>query len=1083
MRRQQSVNDIRLNDITTCLTLALPLLNELHDAFEPPFVQSIANTIQTLVDLVQNIKQNKGDCIRLMENVHGFLYAIVGLHMKSEPIGSLPLLMLDNIGNFVELIYTFVEAQKQGTKIKYLFQSNEMRKLLKECHAGLEQAQEVFGIQTQAQVLNDIRDFKKSADLVHKELLELVEKLSDTNTVSDRSSVGTLLLPVTFASFKQVYLGANDSKNSSNSFSMLPSKPKIFHGREHEMDHILKLLTQQSPRIAILGGGGMGKTSLARAVLHHSDISSKFEHQFFVSAEAATTSVELAALIGLHLGLNPGKDLTKPVIHYFSKKEPSLLILDNLETIWEPIQSRGVVEEFLSLLTGIEHLALMITMRGAERPAKVQWSHPFLLPLQPLSDDAARQTFIEITDNSNTIQEMDQLLQFTDNMPLAVDLIAHLTDYEGFSNVLSRWTTEKTSLLSVGFDRQSSVEASITLSLSSPRITSDSKELLSLLSILPNGLSEDELVQSNLGIPDILSCKAALQATALTYRNSNQRLMVLVPIREYIQQILPPSNACIQLICRHFYVVLEQFMKYNGEQMKPVVNQITLNLANLHELLHRGLHLQSPTLADTIYCAISVNVFYRITGRDHFPLMDDIHSLLSQLSDGKLETRFLTELLCTRHYYQSVSDEAIAHVMLYLDETKDPVLSGFYLFHQKGDIQQGTQFLHKALEMSELCGNRNSQGRILLGLAQVKLLSGDYRAGHAYASMGERLSKLSANLYQGAVAHHLAAECLRALGNYQESMEQLYRGTKLLHVCGLSGGLLAHQIEANQGEIHLSKSEYLEARNIYRQFVEAISMEQNSISYAGALFNIGLIETLIGGAEEDISHKLKTAQEILRRGDVHNIILGEIAQAIMEHREEKFHSAEEKFKECISLSWGQGSERASFCLEKLANIKAWPASKRHHKWAIIFLGFASKSRERLALHKALLFLGDVFIAHNDDGTAASLYQVALEGFTRMDVHQSRAQCMLRLGDLANKHGHISEAITLWTAARPLFERSLQTKDVTNIDSRLENAHQQALIKLDTLHPPLQLVQEGSSETEGKDSVDEDAEKHIFPVPV
>ncbi|KAF8196244.1 hypothetical protein K438DRAFT_1967958 [Mycena galopus ATCC 62051] len=149
MPRQETVNDIGLNDITTCLTLALPLLNELHDAFEPPFVQSIANTIQTLVDLVQNIKQNKSDCIRLMENVHGFLYAIVDLHMKSEPIGSFPLLMLDNIGNFVETlhkIYTFVKAQQQGTKIKYLFRGNEMSKLLKECHAGLEQAQEVFGV-------------------------------------------------------------------------------------------------------------------------------------------------------------------------------------------------------------------------------------------------------------------------------------------------------------------------------------------------------------------------------------------------------------------------------------------------------------------------------------------------------------------------------------------------------------------------------------------------------------------------------------------------------------------------------------------------------------------------------------------------------------------------------------------------------------------------------------------------------------------------------------------------------------------------------------------------------------------------
>jgi hypothetical protein len=147
---------------------------------------------------------------------------------------------------------------------------------------------------------------------------------------------------------------------SSNSFSMLPSKPNIFHGRESELKHIIERFARNLPRIAILGGGGMGKTSLARAALHHPEIGIKFVDRYFVSAESATSTVELAALIGLHVGLNPGKDLTKPIVQYFSTKPPCLLILDNLETPWEPIHSRGGVEEFLSLLTDIPHLALIV---------------------------------------------------------------------------------------------------------------------------------------------------------------------------------------------------------------------------------------------------------------------------------------------------------------------------------------------------------------------------------------------------------------------------------------------------------------------------------------------------------------------------------------------------------------------------------------------------------------------------------------------------------------------------------------------------------------------------------------------------
>jgi Cdc6-like AAA superfamily ATPase len=142
---------------------------------------------------------------------------------------------------------------------------------------------------------------------------------------------------------------------------MLPSQPKIFHGRDSELSDILQLFNQGTPKIAILGAGGMGKTSLARAVIHHTEITQRYNQQrFFIACDAAATQVELAALIGTHVGLKPGKDLTRPVIQYFSSSSDSLLILDNLETLWEPVKSRGNIEEFLSLLTGVNHLALVV---------------------------------------------------------------------------------------------------------------------------------------------------------------------------------------------------------------------------------------------------------------------------------------------------------------------------------------------------------------------------------------------------------------------------------------------------------------------------------------------------------------------------------------------------------------------------------------------------------------------------------------------------------------------------------------------------------------------------------------------------
>jgi hypothetical protein len=70
--------------------------------------------------------------------------------------------------------------------------------------------------------------------------------------------------------------------------------------------------------------------------------------------------VELAGLIGAHLGLKPGKDLTGAVVAHFSGSSARLLILDNLKTLWEPTESRRDIEEFLSMLADVAwHIALI----------------------------------------------------------------------------------------------------------------------------------------------------------------------------------------------------------------------------------------------------------------------------------------------------------------------------------------------------------------------------------------------------------------------------------------------------------------------------------------------------------------------------------------------------------------------------------------------------------------------------------------------------------------------------------------------------------------------------------------------------
>jgi hypothetical protein len=312
-----------------------------------------------------------------------------------------------------------------------------------------------------------------------------------------------------------------------------------------------------------------------------------------------------------------------------------------------------------------------ITMRGAERPAKVAWTHPFLPPLKPLEQAAARQTFIDIADNTHDPKELDEVLSLTDNMPLAISLIAHLVDSEGCSDVLSRWEEEKTSLISSGYDRTSNLDLSLSLSLSSPRLNSHSKDLLSLLSILPDGLSDVELVQSKLPIDNVLDCKAALIRTALAYSDEHKRLKALVPIREYMQKIQPPGNDLIRPLLKHFQELLEFWREYQGNQLSSsTVARVSSNYSNMQNILQSALQQGHPDLVNSIYCTCYLNDFSQRIGQGPTSLLQQIWNILPHPCDHRLKAYFIIECLDAWTSYP-ISDTLVSQALESLERFDD----------------------------------------------------------------------------------------------------------------------------------------------------------------------------------------------------------------------------------------------------------------------------------------------------------------------------------------------------------------------------------------------------------------------------
>ncbi|KAJ7768489.1 hypothetical protein B0H16DRAFT_1366152, partial [Mycena metata] len=665
-RQQQTVTEVRLDNISKCVTITVNTLDVLVNTLKIHGLEAMVNTTQSLLKLVQTIKQDKNECAELMEQTHNILNAIIGVYVKSDTGIELPPSTLNEIANFTQTlhkIHTFIEAQQSGSKVKKFFRQGELNGLLKDCKTGLQEGIKSFQIKS-SDIMFTAREMEEQAQIRYQEVLNIIETISSSDSAS---------------SISRMYSG---SYASSNSISMLPAEPKIFHGRESELADILKHFEQSTPRIAILGAGGMGKTSLAQAVLHHEEIVTKYQgNQLFVACDTAASKVELAGLIGAHLGMKPGKDLTQAVLFRLSEGPPTLLILDNLETTWEPVESRKEVEEFLSLLTDIASLALMITMRGAERPSKVQWTRPFLPPLEPLAQEAARKVFIAIAEDRHPMEEINQVLHLTDNMPLSINLLAHAVDVEGTTAILSRWQREHTSVISEGCDRRSNLESSILLSLESPRImsTPHSQELLSLLSILPDGLSDVELKQSKFAIQDILDCKRALLRTALAYVDDHKRLKALVPIREYMAKFQPPTDKMIGPLFKHFQELLQVYVTDQGKSSAALyVERLTSNYTNILNIIQNGLYLGHPDLADSISCTSHFIRFNANIGKYATPLVNKVLSLLPHSEDHRAKASFTVRLFSNRTYSIPHPQAMIAQTFEWLETLDDPDLETIF---------------------------------------------------------------------------------------------------------------------------------------------------------------------------------------------------------------------------------------------------------------------------------------------------------------------------------------------------------------------------------------------------------------------
>ncbi|KAJ7067364.1 hypothetical protein C8F01DRAFT_666009 [Mycena amicta] len=1008
-------------------------LKEIASLSPTPFLSTTASISQTVITHLQLLKSNKHGLVQMGQDIATILRGIVALEVTQSKETMLSPTLLYDIGHFTETLsklQLWLESYQRASKLRRLFRQSEESAQLEACKRDIQHALDVFGKHAELTLSTGIEAMKRDAQAKHGELLKLVD--------ADLDSDSTYSAPFSISSWAE----------STGSFSLLPSVPQLFNGREAQVSELVNLLLCGSARAAILGPGGMGKTSLAVAALHDAGVVQKYPNRYFIPCDSAFTAAQLTTIVATSLGLEPSLRRTKAIMNYLSERPPSLLVLDNFETPWEPPENRTAVEDFISLLSDIPHVALVVTMRGAERPTKVRWTRPFMPPLEPLTYEAARQTFVDITDDDHVDSEINELLALTDNVPLAVNLVARVAAVEGCMMTLERFKVERTAALVDGDDKRSNLETSIRISLSSPRMKSspNAQELLSLVSLLPDGIFDADLLQSRLPIPEILHCKATLIRTSLAYSDPSGRLRVLAPIREYVQIVRPPAPPTLRRLRAHFHDLADLWYAFMHRRTltTDLYPRLAMNMGNIHQLLLHGLDNDPLDLKVTVRTIMWLNYLNRMTSRGISPLLSRVPAVLPLVDDPSLSLYYYAEVLQSWEFVPVPDpDGVVATAMELLPGLGMPSIearlynaAAEYYLDCARDFDKAKKFFNRAFSSGLASDDLGPQARALGGLALIEWFYGNYNECIRIAGQQQRIGQMMGNTNAEIGGSRLRAMALTAIGKFPQSAQALAEGREAIVRSNMLNSQHDYMLMNTEADMHQVKTEYREAREIFSTIVQRTSAALSPSTYAYAVVNLAFVDVVTGGTSESILSHVETARETFRVSrDTRGLQIAEICHAYLSLRDGDKERARTELARLFGQVSADDDELSFMCLTRLAD----PVYRLYNldeavSWATVFLAFALRKNNRLAVHQALRCLGDL---QDDDNDAINLLDTALDGFTAMDVHHSRAQCLDSLAKIDLRRGDRGKAEMLWATARPLFDRSQQTSDLERVDGLLK----------------------------------------------
>ena len=590
-----------------------------------------------------------------------------------------------------------------------------------------------------------------------------------------------------------------------------PPPPRACFGRDGIIEQIVGLAEDLTP-IALVGAGGIGKTSIALTALHHNRIRERFgDNRWFIrcdqfSASQANFLSRLSRAIGA--GVENPEDLA-PLRRYLSSKE-MFIVLDNAESILDPQGTDGqgiycVVEE----LSQFPNICLAITSRLTLVPPNCE---AFEVPT--LSMEAARDAFHRIYKRGGRSDSIDTILKQLDFHPLSITLLATVAHQNVWDDnrLAGEWEQHRTSVLQT--DHKKSLGAAVELSLASPmfrKLGAHARELLGVIAFFPQGINEANLDWLSPTISNVATILDKFCALSLTYR-SDGFVTMLVPLRDYLG---PKDPLQSPLFCAS----MESYFTRLSVKPDPTdpgseeTQWIMLEDANVEHLLDVLTSIDASSDGVWRACAYFTNLLSW-----HKPRKTVLGPKIEQLPDDRLfKPDCLWQLAGLFDSFGNYVEEkqVLTHALKLEQERGNTDRVAFTLDELSranrmlGLFEEGIRQAKEALEIFEQVGDTRKQGYSLILLACVLYDDNQLDAAEEAASRAIKLLPEKGQEFPVCNSHRVLGDVHYSRGEKEKAIYHFE--TALAIASAFNWDRAQFWIHYSLAELFLSEDEFYDA--------------------------------------------------------------------------------------------------------------------------------------------------------------------------------------------------------------------------------------------------------------------------------